>query len=129
MAKRMREKAEKRIQNKDPRPMAITKHVRISSSKVRIVMDLVRGKKYNEAVAILRNTPNVAAGPILKTVESAAANGEHNKGLNKEDMFVAEIYATQGPTLKRLNIRARGRVDRILKRTSHITVVMDTIKE
>ena len=129
MAKRMREKAELRKQTKDLRPTAITKHVRISSSKVRIVMDLVRGKKYNEAVAILKNTPNVAAEPILKTVMSAAANGEHNRGLNKEDMFVAEIYATQGPTLKRLNIRARGRVDRILKRTSHITVIMDTIKE
>ncbi len=128
MAKRMREKAEKRIQNKDTRPTAITKDIRMSSSKVRIVMDLVRGKKYNEAVAILKNTPNAAAEPILKTVESAAANGEHNMGLNKEDMFVAEIWATEGPTLKRLNIRARGRVDRILKRTSHITVIMDTIK-
>ena len=128
MAKRMREKAEQRFQNRDTRPTAITKDIRISSSKVRIVMDLVRGKKYNEAVAILKNTPNGAAEPILKTIMSAAANGEHNMGLNKDDMFVAEIWATEGPTLKRLNIRARGRVDRILKRTSHITVIMDTIK-
>ena len=65
MAKRMREKAEQRFQNRDTRPTAITKDIRISSSKVRIVMDLVRGKKYNEAVAILKNTPNGAAVHII----------------------------------------------------------------
>jgi large subunit ribosomal protein L22 len=92
-------------------------------------MDLVRGRKYRDAVAILSTTPNAAAEVILKTMNSAAANGENNLGLNKDDMYVAEIYANQGPTLKRLNIRARGRVDRILKRTSHVTVIMDTVKE
>ena len=129
MAKRIREKAEARRQNKDMRPQASAKHIRMSSTKIRIVMDLVRGKKYRDAVAILSTTPNTAAETILKTLNSADANGENNLGLNKEDMYVAEIYATQGPTLKRLNIRARGRVDRILKRTSHITVILDTVKE
>ena len=79
MAKRIREKAEKINKTRDTRPKASVTHVRISASKLRIVMDLVRGKKYNEAVAILKNTPNVAAEPILKTVMSAAANGEHNR--------------------------------------------------
>jgi large subunit ribosomal protein L22 len=129
MASNMKKKTQRIAELKDNRPKAIARYIRISPYKVRLVLDLIRGKSVNEAVAILKNTPNVAAEPILKTVESAAANGEHNNGLNKEDMFVAEIYATQGPTLKRLNIRARGRVDRILKRTSHITVIMDTIKE
>jgi len=129
MAKRIREKAEDRRKNKDMRPTATAKHIRMSSTKIRIVMDLVRGKKYKDAVAILSNTPNTAAEVVLKTLNSAAANGENNLGLNKDDMYVAEIYACQGPTLKRLNIRARGRVDRILKRTSHVTVILDTVKE
>ena len=91
-------------------------------------MDTVRGKKVNEAIAILDNTPNSAATYINKVVKSATANAENNQGLNRDDLYIAEIYANQGPTMKRLNIRARGRVDRILKRTSHITVVLDTIK-
>ena len=129
MAKNMKLKTQRIEENKDKRAKAVAKFIRISPYKVRVVLDNIRGKSVNEAVAILKNTPNGAAEPILKTIMSAAANGEHNMGLNKDDMFVAEIWATEGPTLKRLNIRARGRVDRILKRTSHITVIMDTIKE
>ena len=91
-------------------------------------MDLVRGKKYNEAVAILANTPNKAAELILNVVESAGANAENNKGLNKQDLYVAEIYSGQGSSYKRQNIRGRGRVDLIIKRTSHITVKLDTVK-
>ncbi len=128
MAKRMREKAAARQQSRDTRPHASAKHIRISSSKLRIVMDTIRGKSYNDAVAILENTPNSAAEYIKKVVMSAGANAENNLGLNKDDLYVAEIYSSQGPTLKRLNIRARGRVDRILKRTSHINVVLDTVK-
>ncbi len=128
MAKRIREKAEAINKNKDTRPKATAKHIRISSSKVRIVMDTVRGKKYRDAVAILANTPNSAAEYVRKAIESAAANAENNQGLSKDDLFVAEIYSGAGPTLKRLNIRAKGRVDRILKRTSHIYVVLDTVK-
>ena len=129
MAKRIREKAAANAENKDKRLYAVAKYIRITPSKVRIVMDLVRGKTYREAAAILKNTPNKAAEAVLKTLESAAANGENNRSLNKDDMYVAEIYVGQGPTLKRMNIRARGRVDQILKRTSHITVILDTKAE
>lgn len=125
MAKRIREKAAKIEQNKDRRPVAYAKHIRISPSKVRLVADLVRGKGYNEAVAILENTPNGSAIAILKAIKSAAANAENNLSMNRDDLYVAEIYACPGPILKRINIRARGRVDRISKRTSHITVRLD----
>lgn len=128
MAKRIREKAERRIAEKDPRPFAKAMHVRMSSSKVRIVLDTIRGKGVEEALAILENLNHAAAAATLKVVASAAANAEHNKGLNREDLFVAEAYAGAGPTLKRINVRARGRADRILKRTSHITIVLDSKK-
>ena len=128
MAKRIREKTEKINKTRDTRPYATAKFLRISNTKLDIVMDLVRGKKYNEAVAILANTPNKAAELILNVVESAGANAENNKGLNKQDLYVAEIYSGQGSSYKRQNIRGRGRVDLIIKRTSHITVKLDTVK-
>ena len=128
MAKRIREKTEKINKTRDTRPYATAKFLRISNTKLDIIMDLVRGKKYNEAVAILANTPNKAAELILNVVESAGANAENNKGLNKQDLYVAEIYSGQGSSYKRQNIRGRGRVDLILKRTSHITVKLDTVK-
>ena len=128
MAKRIREKTEKINKTRDTRPYATAKFLRISNTKLDIIMDLVRGKKYNEAVAILANTPNKAAELILNVVESAGANAENNKGLNKQDLYVAEIYSGQGATYKRQNIRGRGRVDQILKRTSHITVKLDLVK-
>ena len=125
MAKRIREKAEARRQNKDTRPFAKAKYVRMSPSKVRIVLDQIRGQKAEVAVAILENLPQEAAAASLKVLNSAIANAENNKGLNKNDLFVAEAYACPGPTFKRLLIRARGRADRMLKRTSHITIVLD----
>ena len=128
MAKRMKEKTERINKTRDTRPYATAKFLRISNTKLDIVMDLVRGKKYNEAVAILANTPNKAAELILNVVESAGANAENNKGLNKQDLYVAEIYSGQGSSYKRQNIRGRGRVDLIIKRTSHITVKLDTVK-
>ncbi|MBR4002586.1 MAG: 50S ribosomal protein L22 [Clostridia bacterium] len=128
MAKRIREKTEKINKTRDTRPYATAKFLRISNTKLDIIMDLVRGKKYNEAVAILANTPNKAAELILNVVESAGANAENNKGLNKQDLYVAEIYSGQGSSYKRQNIRGRGRVDLIIKRTSHITVKLDTVK-
>ena len=128
MAKRIREKTEKINREKDTRPYATAKFLRISNTKLDIIMDLVRGKGYAEAVAILANTPNKAAELILKVVESAGANAENNQGLNKQDLYVAEIYSGQGATYKRQNIRGRGRVDLILKRTSHITVKLDVKK-
>ena len=128
MATRIREKAEARKANKDNRPYAKVKYVRMSPSKVRIVLDMVRGKKAEEALAILENSPQFAAKECFNLLKSAIANAENNKGLNRADLFVAEAYACPGPTMKRLNIRARGREDRMLKRTSHITIVLD-VKE
>lgn len=125
MAKNMKEKAARIAENKDRRPKAVAKYVRISPYKVRIVLDIIRGKGYKEAVAILENTPKAASDPIKKVLMSAAANAEHNLGMDKDNLFVAKAYADQGPTLKRVMPRAQGRAFRILKRTSHITVVLD----
>ena len=125
MAKNIREKTARIAENKDRRPKAIAKHVRISPYKVRIVLDIIRGKGYKEAVAILENTPKSASMPIKKVLMSAAANAEHNLGMNKDDLFVAACYADQGPTLKRVQPVSKGRAYRILKRTSHITIVLD----
>ena len=128
MAKRIREKAAKLQATKDRRPKAFAKDIRMSSSKIAIVLDLIRNKNYLNAVAILENTPNVAARPVLKVLNSAAANAENNLNMNKDNLYVAECYAGAGRTLKRLSIRARGRADRILKRTAHITVILDTVE-
>ncbi len=125
MAKNMKLKAERIAANKDKRPRAVAKFIRISPFKVRVVLDLVRGKKVNEAVAILENCTKAGALPIKKVIQSAAANAEHNLSMNVADLYVAECYADMGPTLKRMQPMAHGRGFRILKRTSHITVVLD----
>lgn len=125
MAKNLREKTAKIAETKDRRPKAVAKHVRISPYKVRIVLDIIRGKNCREAVAILENTPKSASEPIRKVLLSAMANAEHNLGMSREDLYVAKCFADQGPTLKRVMPRAHGRAFRILKRTSHITVVLD----
>lgn len=125
MAKNQREKNARIAENKDRRPRAVAKHVRISPYKVRVVLDIVRGKSVREAVAILENTPKSASEPVKKVIMSAAANAEHNLGMNRDNLYVAACYADQGPTLKRVMPRAQGRAFRILKRTSHITVVLD----
>ena len=127
MATRVREKSLARKQNADKRPKAVAKYIRISPSKVRIVIDLIRGKNYFDALAILENTPKAASLPVKKLLNSAAANAEVNKGMSKDDLYVAEIFADNGPTLKRVMPRARGRAFRILKRTSHITVILDSV--
>ncbi len=128
MATRIRQKAEKRAREKDQRPFAKANYVRMSPSKVRIVLDLIRGKNAVEAVAILENMPNSAAAESLKVLKSAIANAENNKSMNKETLFVAEVYATSGPILKRIMQRAKGSADRILKKSSHITIVLDEKK-
>ena len=125
MAKNLREKTAKIAENKDRRPKAVARYVRISPYKVRIVLDIIRGKGYKEAVAILENTPKSASEPIKKVLMSAAANAENNQGFSKDNLYVAACFADQGPTLKRVMPRAQGRSFRILKRTSHITVVLD----
>ncbi len=128
MAKRLREKAAARKENADKRPHAVAKYIRISPDKVRIVLDIVRGRTYNEAVAILKNTPKAASEPVLKVLESAAANAENNLNMNKSDLYVAECFANAGPILKRIMPKAKGSAGRINKRTSHITVIMDEAK-
>ena len=95
---------------------------------MRVVLDLIRGKNVNEAVAILDNVSKAGALPIKKVVLSAAANAEHNLQMNAADLYVAECYADQGPTLKRMQPMGHGRGFRILKRTSHITVILDARK-
>ena len=129
MAKNTKLRAARIAENKDRRPKACAKYVRISPYKVRVVLDLVRGKSVNEAVAILENTSKAGAEPIKKVVLSAAANAEHNLGMNVADLKIAECYADMGPTLKRMQPMAHGRGFRILKRTSHITVVLDVMSK
>ena len=99
-------------------------YARISSRKVKAVIDLIRNKNVGEAMAILKLTPKAAAELVEKLLKSAIANAENNFGMDTEKLYVAEIFANQGPTLKRVRPRAQGRAFRIRKRTSHITVVL-----
>ena len=128
MATREREKALKRREEKDKRPRAVARYVRISASKVKIVIDLIRGKSIDEARAILMHTPKAASEPVMKVLNSAVANAENNLELAKDNLYIAEIYADQGPTLRRYRPRAQGRATRIRKRTSHITVVLGEVE-
>ncbi len=128
MATRSREKAAARRENADKRPRAIARYVRISSRKIKIVVDLIRGKSVKEAQAILMFTPKAASEPVAKLLKSAIANAENNLDLSADTLYVAEAYANQGPTLKRFTPRAQGRATPIRKRTSHITIVLDQAK-
>lgn len=125
MAKRMKEKALARRENADRRPQATAKYVRISPSKVKIVLDIIRGKDYNEAMAILQGTPKAASEILIKILASAGANAENNLNLSKSDLYVAECFANSGPIYKRWWPRSHGSADTILKRTSHITIILD----
>ena len=125
MATRSREKAAARKQNADKRPQAHAKYIRISSRKVKIVIDLIRGKQVDDALAILMYTPKSAAPVVEKLLNSAIANAENNLEMSRENLYVAEVYANQGPTLKRYWARSHGRADLIKKHTSHITIVLD----
>ena len=103
---------------------AIAKYVRMSPMKVGVVLDLIRDKNVNEAFAILKYTPKDAAEVIEKVLKSAVANAENNNNLDRNTLIVAEAYVGPGPTLKRFRPHAQGRAFRILKRTSHITIVV-----
>ena len=129
MATRSKQKSLARKENADKRPHAVAKYIRISPDKVRIVLNIIRGLNYNEAIAVLKHTNKSACEPLIKLVNSAAANAENNMGLNKNDLFIAECFADGGPILKRVRPRAQGRAFRINKRTSHITVILDTVTE
>ncbi|SNS39260.1 large subunit ribosomal protein L22 [Anaerovirgula multivorans] len=103
---------------------AIARFVRIAPRKAQLVADLVRGKKVDEALAILKYTPKAAAPIVEKVVKSALANAENNYNMDRDNLYVADIYADQGPTMKRFRPRAMGRATTIRKRTSHIGVVL-----
>ena len=103
---------------------ATAKYVRMSPSKLKPVTDLVRGKDLNEALTILKFTSGKGAELVEKVVQSAAANAENNNDMNPDELYVAEIYANQGPTMKRFRAGAQGRASMILKRTSHIAVTL-----
>ena len=128
MATRSREKSAARKANADKRPHAIARYVRISSRKVKVVIDLIRGKRVIAALPILIYTPKAASEPVLKLLNSAVANAENNLDLSADTLYVAEVFANQGPTLKRFRPRAQGRASRIRKRTSHITIILDQAK-
>jgi large subunit ribosomal protein L22 len=108
---------------------AKAKHVRQSPYKVRRVLDLVRGLPVDDARVVLQHTPRRAADPILKCLDSAVANAEHNLAADADELIVIEAFADEGPTLKRWRPRARGRATRIRKRTSHITIVVADSEE
>ncbi|GIV91964.1 50S ribosomal protein L22 [Chloroflexus sp.] len=103
---------------------AVTRYVRISPLKVRLVMDVVRGMSVDRALATLRYMPQKAAREVARTIKSAAANAEHNFDMDRESLYIKTIYADQGPVLKRIMPRARGMANRIRKPTTHITVVV-----
>ena len=113
---------------KDTRPSAKLSYARVSVQKACFVLDAIRGKDLQTALAILEYNPRYASGLVKKLLESAAANAENNNGMNKDNLYVAECYANKGPTMKRVHPRAQGRAYRIEKRMSHITVVLDEKK-
>ncbi|MDD3242280.1 MAG: 50S ribosomal protein L22 [Eubacteriales bacterium] len=125
MATRQKTKTAKRQETAEKRPHATARYIRISSSKVKIVIDLIRGKQVDEALTILRFTPKAASPEVEKVLRSAIANAENNLEMNRDELYVADIRADQGPTLKRYRPRSRGMANPILKRTSHISVILD----
>jgi large subunit ribosomal protein L22 len=104
---------------------AKAKGLGVSARKARLVVDAVRGKSVPEALAILRFLPQKSAKDVAKVVQSAAANAEHNYDLDPDALFIKYIFADEGPTLKRWRARARGRVNQRLKRTAHVTVIVE----
>lgn len=108
---------------------AVLRTIRIAPRKVRLVVDLIRGKQVGEAIAILRHTPKTASPVVEKLIKSAIANAEHNYEMDPNSLVISEAFVDEGPTLKRFRPRAQGRASSINKRTSHITVVLTEKKE
>ena len=104
---------------------AVAKYVRIAPRKVRVVMDLIRGKSVADAFAILKFTPKVGAEAREKVLKSAVANAENNFDMNVDNLYVSSCFVDQGPTMKRIHPRSRGQAFKILKRSSHITVAVE----
>ena len=113
---------------KDTRPSAKLSYARVSVQKACFVLDAIRGKDVQTALAILEYNPRYASSLVKKLLESAIANAENNNGMNVENLYVAACYADKGPTMKRVQPRAQGRAYRIEKRVSHITVILDEKK-
>ncbi len=103
---------------------AYLRYARIAPRKVQIVLDLIRNQPVDKAMAIIKNTPKAASELLEKLLKSAIANAENNHNMSKENLFVAECFVSPGPILKRIRPRAQGRAFRVLKRTSHITLVL-----
>ena len=118
-------KRKRNAENRETRPSAKLSYARIPVQKACFVLDAIRGKAVQSALALLSYNPRYASGVIKKLLESAIANAENNNGMNVENLYIAECYANQGPTMKRVKPRAQGRAYRILKRMSHITIVLD----
>lgn len=116
-----RERNEKR----DTRPSAKLSFARMSVQKACFVLDAIRGKDVDTALAIVTYNPRYASSVVLKLLNSAIANAENNNGMDRSNLYVAECYANKGPTMKRIHPRAQGRAYRIEKRMSHITIVLD----
>ena len=114
-----------RNENKDTRPSAKISYARVSVTKACFVLDAIRGKNVNEALAILQYNNRKGSKIIYKLLQSAVANAENNNGLKADNLYVAECFANKGPTMKRIHPRAQGRAYRIEKKTSHITEVLD----
>ena len=108
-----------------PGSYAIARHVRMSPTKVRRVVDIVRGLDVPEALAVLQFAPQAASGPVYKVVASAAANAEQTENLRSEQLYISQAFVDEGVTLRRIRPRAKGSASRILKRASHITVVVE----
>ena len=114
-----------RNEKKDTRPSAKISYARVSVTKACFVLDAIRGKDVNEALAILKYNNRKGSTVIYKLLQSAIANAENNNGLKADNLYIAECVANKGPTMKRIHPRAQGRAYRIEKKTSHITVVLD----
>jgi large subunit ribosomal protein L22 len=128
MATGQKLKAARRQAEKDNRARATAKYVRMSSRKAKLVLDMIRGKSATEAMAILMHTPKEAARVVEKVLHSAVANAEYKLELDRDSLYVAEAYANQGPTMKRFMPRAQGRAFPILKRSCHVTIIVDQAK-
>ena len=111
--------------NKDTRPSAKLSYARVSVQKACFVLDAIRGKDVQSAIGILTYNPRYASSVILKLLNSAIANAENNNNMDVSKLYIAECYANAHPTMKRIKPRAQGRAYRILKRNSHITLVLD----
>ena len=118
-------KRKRNAENRETRPSAKLSYARVSVQKACFVLDAIRGKNVQDALAILTYNPRYASSVIKKLLESAIANAENNNGMNAENLYVAACFANKGPTMKRGKPRAQGRAYRIEKRMSHITVVLD----